>query len=240
MLSLTLKKVGWRGYYFPSINYFSASERNTIQVASSKPIILGIINFSIIKSVDKNQIEIGDIVTVNITVINVGNICAKNITINDARSFSNVEFALVSGSLIYTALNILPGEEVTFSYKIKAIKQILVEFKPAFIEYFYLEGLKDLSNIIEIKVVIPKLILLSFVLGPTMVSLSILIVFIWKTRKYKAKKYELQRNELMLFTISRSEAVLKIENTLRDKFNLISKEERERVIDNDKGGDQFN
>lgn len=240
VLSLTLKKVGWRGYYFPSINYFSASERNTIQVASSKPIILGIINFSIIKSVDKNQIEIGDIVTVNITVINVGNICAKNITINDARSFSNVEFALVSGSLIYTALNILPGEEVTFSYKIKAIKQILVEFKPAFIEYFYLEGLKDLSNIIEIKVVIPKLILLSFVLGPTMVSLSILIVFIWKTRKYKAKKYELQRNELMLFTISRSEAVLKIENTLRDKFNLISKEERERVIDNDKGGDQFN
>ncbi|MBY8987136.1 MAG: hypothetical protein KGD61_01690 [Candidatus Lokiarchaeota archaeon] len=240
VITHTLKKNKWRGYYFPSINYFSASEQNTIQVASSKPIVLGIINFSIIKTVDKNQIEIGDIITVNITVINVGNICAKNITINDAISFTNVEFALISGSLIFTALNILPGESITFSYKIQAKMQTLVELKPTFISYFYLQGLKVLSNIIEVKVVIPRLITMSFVLGPTLVSLTILIVFVWKTRKYKAKKYELQRNELMLFKISRSEAVLKVENTLRDRFNLISKEDKERIIDNDRGGDQIN
>ncbi|NVM43638.1 MAG: hypothetical protein HWN79_01885 [Candidatus Lokiarchaeota archaeon] len=239
VLALTLKKVGWRGYYFPSINYFNTSEQNTIQIASSKPIILGIINFSILKSVDKNQIEIGDYITVNITIINAGNICAKNFTINDATSFNKIQFALIGGSLIHTILKLLPGESISFSYKIQAMMQSLVELKPASIEYFYLEELRDLSNSIEIKVVIPKLIQVSFVLGPTLVSLSILVVFLWKTRRYKAKKYELQRNELMLFKISRSEAVLNVESTLRDKFNLLSKEEKSRAV-LDKGGEQNN
>jgi len=237
VLSLTLKKDEWRGYYFPSINYFNTPEKNTIQIASSNPIILGVINFSIIKTVDKNQVEIGDVIIVNITVINTGTICAKNITINDATSFNKIEFALISGSLIHTTLNILPGESITFSYKIQAKTQSLVDLKPAFIEYYYLEGLKDLSNSIEVKVMFPKIIRVSFVLGPALISLSILIVFIWKTRRYKAKKYDLQRNELMLFKISRNEAVLKVENTLRDRFNSISKEERVRITP-DTGGEQ--
>ncbi|MFX1287294.1 MAG: hypothetical protein ACFFFY_01875 [Promethearchaeota archaeon] len=238
VLTFTLKKVEWRGYYYPAINYFSGLEQNTIQIAASKPIILGIINFSIIKSVDKNQIEIGDLIIVNITIINVGNICAKNISINDAISFTDIEFALISGSLIQSILKILPGESISFSYKIKAIIQTIVELKPAFIEYFYLRGLKDLSNVIEVKVIIPKIIAISFVLGPVLISLSILVIFIWRTRKYKGKKYEIQRNELMLFKISRSEAVLKVENTLRDRFNVIAKENKNRRLEDLNGGDQ--
>jgi hypothetical protein len=41
----------------------------------------------------------------------------------------------------------------------------------------------------------------------------------------------------MLFEISRSEAVLKVENTLRDRFNLISKEDNTKII-SDNGGEQ--
>ncbi|GAG82146.1 unnamed protein product [marine sediment metagenome] len=41
----------------------------------------------------------------------------------------------------------------------------------------------------------------------------------------------------MLFKTSRSEAVLKVENTLRDRFNSISKEERARIT-LDTGGEQ--
>jgi len=238
VLTLTLKKVEWRGYYYPSINYFSSAEQNTVQIAASNPIILGIINFSIIKSVDKKQIEIGDLIIVNITVINVGNICAKNISINDATSFTDIEFSLISGSLIQTILTILPGESITFSYKIKAMTQTVVNLKPAFIKYFYLKGLKDQSNVISVKVIIPKLIAISFVLIPALISLSGLVIFTWRTRKYKGKKYELQRNELMLFKVSRSEAVLKVENTLRDRFNLISKEIKDKSMENFNGGDQ--
>jgi uncharacterized repeat protein (TIGR01451 family) len=237
-LTLTLKKVGWIGYFFPSVNYFSASEQNTIQIASSTPIILGIVDFLIIKTVDKNQIEIGDLITVNITVTNIGNICAKNITINDATSFTGIEFSLISGSLIHTIVTIESGESVRFSYQIKAKIQTLVELKPAFIDYFYLGKMKAISNRIEVKITLPKLIALSFVLGPTMISLIVLIIFIWRTRKYKAKKLEIQRNELLLFKVSRSEAVLKVENTLRDKFNLISKDAKARIKDGEKGGDQ--
>jgi hypothetical protein len=116
----------------------------------------------------------------------------------------------------------------------------LVKLKPAFIEYYYLEEKRASSNIIEVKIVIPKLIAISYVLGPILISLFILIIFIWRTRKYKAKKFEVQRNELLLFKVSRSETVLKVENTLRDRFNLISKEEKAKIMDIDKEGDQNN
>jgi len=88
-----------------------------------------------------------------------------------------------------------------------------------------------------VKIAIPKLITISFVLLPTIASVLILIVFIWRTRRYRARKYELQRNELMLFKVSRSDAVLKVENTLRDKFKLISKEEKIKVSNTEEGGD---
>lgn len=237
LLNLTLKKIGWKGYYFPSINYFTASERNTIQIASSKPIILGYMNFTIIKTVDKNQVEIGDLITVDITVINNGTICAKNVTVNDATSFTDIDFSLISGSLIYTIASLQPGESINISYQIKALTQTLVELKPAFIEYYYLKERRDISNTIEVKVAIPKLITISFVLGPTLASLLILIIFIWRTRRYKARKYEVQRNELMLFKISRSEAVLKVERTLRDKFNSISKDENTSNANSEERGD---
>ena len=234
--NITLIKRDWKGYFYPSINYVENLDKNLIQIASSEPLILGRINFSIVKSVDKNQVEIGDIITVKLNVKNVGTICAKNISVNDIISFNDIEFNLISGSLINTISCLQPGENITFSYKIQAITQAQLKLKPASIEYYYLLKFKDTSNIVEVKVVIPKIIQVFFILGPMLISLTVLTIFIWKTKKYKAKKYELQRNELMLFSISGSSTVLKIENTLRDRFNSISKIQREEIIEKENGG----
>ncbi|MFX0011206.1 MAG: hypothetical protein ACFE9R_12890, partial [Candidatus Hermodarchaeota archaeon] len=239
-LKLNLKKIEWRGYYYAPINFFSAPEQNTIQIKTSKPILLGYFNFLIIKSVDKNQIEVGDFISVNITVVNIGTICAKNVTLNDATSFTGIEFSLISGSLIYTIPTIHPGDGITFSYKIQAKKQTLVGLKPAIIDFYYLVGKRAVSNSIVVKIAFPKLIMVSFVLGPVLVSLIALIIFIWQTRRYKARKYELQRNELTLFKVSKSEAVLKVENTLRDRLNLISKDKDTINNEENKGGDPKN
>ncbi|NHJ22396.1 MAG: DUF11 domain-containing protein, partial [Candidatus Lokiarchaeota archaeon] len=240
ILTLNLKKIEWRGYYYAPINFFNAPEQNTVQIASSKPIVMGYFNFLITKSVDKNQIEIEDSITVNITVVNIGNICAKNVTLNDATSFTGIEFSLISGSLIYTIPTIHPGEKVTFFYKIQAIRQTLVALKPAVIEYYYLVERKAVSNTIVVKIAIPKLIMISFVLGPALASLIALFIFIWQTRRYKARKYELQRNELTLFKVSKSEAVLKVENTLRDRLNLISKGKEKIKNEDNEGGNTKN
>ncbi|MBY9009134.1 MAG: hypothetical protein KGD74_04650, partial [Candidatus Lokiarchaeota archaeon] len=236
-VNITLIKKDWKGYYYPSINYFENSDNSLIQIAQSNPIILGFVNFSIIKTVDKNQIEIGDVINVSITVWNIGNICAKNITINDASSFTNIDFELVSGSLINTISSLLPGEHITISYKIQAITQAIVKLKPASIEYYYLVKSIDTSNWVDIKVIIPVNIQMYFVLGPSIVATITLIIFIWKTKRYDTKKYELQRNELMLFQISRTDAILKIENTLRDRFNIISKPQEEVTIENENEGE---
>ncbi len=238
IFNISLIKIGWKGYYYPSVNYFSCLEENTIQIASSKSFILGFINFSILKSVNRDQIEIGDIITVNITVTNTGNICAKNITISDAIGFTNIEFELISGSLIYTATSLQPDEKITFSYKIQATKQALIRLKPASIEYFYLQKVIETSNSIEIKVIIPEEINILFVLGPALAAFTTLTIFIWKTKKYKASKYELQRNELMLFKVSRNDSVLKVENTLRDRLNSLSKEQS-YIKDSTEDGGEF-
>jgi len=235
--NISVKKVGWKGYYYPSVNYFSCLEENTIQIASSKPLILGFINFSILKSVTRDQIEIGDIITVNITVTNTGNICAKNITISDAIGFTNIEFELISGSLIYTATNLQPNEKISFSYKIQATKQALIRLKPASIEYFYLQKVIETSNSIEVKVIIPEEINILFVLGPALAAFTTLTIFFWKTKKYKASKYELQRNEFMLFKVSHSESVLKVENTLRDRLNSLSIEQSYSKDNTEDGGE---
>jgi uncharacterized repeat protein (TIGR01451 family) len=237
--NFTLIKRDWKGYFYPSINYMEISENNLIQIASSEPLILGRINFSIIKSVDKNQVEIGDIITVELNVKNVGTICAKNISINDIISFTEIDFNLISGSLINTISCLQPGENMTFSYEIQAITQTALKLKTASIEYYYLLKLKDTSNLVEVKVIIPGVIQTFFVLGPIIISLTVLTIFLWKTKKYKAKKYELQRNELMLFKVSGSSTVLKIENTLRDRFNSISKIKSEEIIEKENGGESI-
>jgi len=236
-VDITLIKRDWKGYYYPSINYFQNSDNYMIQIASSNPIILGFVNFSIVKTVNKNQIEIGDVINVSITVRNIGNICAKNLTINDASSFTNIHFELVSGSLINTISNLLPGEQITISYKIQAITQATVKLKPASIEHYYLLRSIDTSNWVDIKVIIPENIQIYFVLGPSIVAAIVLIIFLWKSRRYNVKKYELQRNELMLFKISRSDAVLKVENTLRDRFNVMSKTQKEATLEKENGGE---
>ena len=235
--NISIKKIGWKGYYYPSVNYFSCLEENTIQIASSKPLILGFINFSIVKSVNRDQIEIGDIITVNITVTNTGNILAKNITISDTIGFTNIEFELISGSLIYTTTSLQPDEKITFSYKIQATKQALIKLKPASIEYFYLQKVIEKSNSVEVKIIFPEEIIVLFVLGPALIALITITIFFWKTKKYKAEKYELQRNELMLFKISHSESVLKIENTLRDRLNSLSKEQNYHIDSPEDGGE---
>ena len=237
--NITLIKSDWKGYFYPSINYVEVSENNLIQIASSEPLILGKINISIIKSVDKNQVEIGDIITVELNVKNVGTICAKNVSINDIISFIEIDFNLISGSLINTISCLQPGDNMTFSYKIQAITQTLLKLKPASVEYYYLLKIKDASNLVEIKVIIPETIQVFFILGPMLISLSVLTIFLWKTKKYKVKKYELQRNELLLFKVSGSITVLKIENTLRDRFNSISKAQSEKIIEKENGGESI-
>jgi len=98
---------------------------------------------------------------------------------------------------------------------------------------------KDTSNLVDVKIVIPELIQIFFVLGPILISLTVLTIFLWKTKKYKAKKYELHRNELMLFKVSGSSTILKIENTLRDRFNSISKIQSEEIIEKENGGESI-
>lgn len=223
-VNITLYKKDWKGYYYPPINFLGGNESRTVQIYVSLPIILGIIDFSIIKSVDKEQVEIGNNITVSIVVKNNGTVSIKEFFLNDKVSFAQTDFSLIEGKLVNNySLYLKPGESITFSYIIKADTQKSINLSKAVIDYYYLLKIEDQSNEVEVKIIIPRLFQALLLIIPCIIALFIISIYHWQVNKYKAEKYELQRNEMIIFGLSSRDSVIKIEHTLRDRLNIISK-----------------
>ena len=222
--SITLKKKDWKGYYYPAINYFKSSECRTIQIYSSQSMILGTISFSLNKSVNKVEIDIGDKITVTINVENTGSICIKNVRINDMISYSQSDFLLVEGKLVSLISYIKPGEKISFNYTLKAKKQGIVSLKPALISYYYLLKQEVQSNEVRIKIITSQIKQLYYIIIPSIIVLAIFGIYIWQINKYKLKRHEFRRSEMELFELSSRDSILKIEHTLREGLNIINRQ----------------
>jgi len=222
--NITLNKTDWNGYYYPAINFIRSSESRTMQISSSSHIVLGNISFSISKSVSSDQVEVGETIVVTISVKNTGTICVKNVKVKDGTSYSGTDFSLVSGKLINEISCLTPGETVIINYVIKAKVQKSVVLKEAYIDFYFLLKSNEISNQINIKIITPISIQLSYVLVPCIIALGIVIIFLWQSNKYKASKYEMKRHEMFVFQHGAKDSILKIEHTLRERLNVLSQE----------------
>ena len=229
--NITLKKLDWNGYYYPPVNYLDSHDSRLLQISQSTPAILGNINLTIIKEIDQIQVEIGDILEVTLIVVNTGNICIKGLSLSDDTSFTRIEFALVEGKLINEIDLINPGENKTFTYKIKAISQSLVKLNPSSIQLYYLHQVKISSNIVDVKIIIPVQTQNLFIIIPTVLALLIVAIYLYQSRRYNVKKYEISRNENFLFRIKGVDAILRVERTLKDYLLEISKDKRKGIKD---------
>ncbi|MFX0142880.1 MAG: hypothetical protein ACFE9C_02285 [Candidatus Hodarchaeota archaeon] len=228
--NITLKKKGWKGYYYPPINFIEGSESRTIQISTSAFKLLGVINFTIVKSVSKYQIEIGDKIIVSVEVENTGTISIEDIKVNDMISYSQADFSLTEGNLVNLINSLDPGEKITFNYTIRSKRQILVNLKPASIKFYYLHENEVFSNAITIKIITPKSMQFLFITLPILMVLTISSIYIWQTKKYKKKKKAYQRSEMHIFELSSRETILKIDRTLRERLNIILKNSKNQII----------
>ena len=233
---ITLFKQDWRAYYYGPINHFDNIDNRLIQISKSNPIILGFVNLTIQKEIEKNQIQIGEIVEVTIRVKNDGNICIKNLLLSDDVSFTQIEFSLVEGKLINEIGCLSPGETIVFSYKVRAKTQNLVILKSATIDYFFLKKNIAASNTVNIKIILPLETQFLFIIIPTSIGLAILIGYLYEMNRYKSKRYELQRNEDLLFNVKGIDSIIKVDKTLRDHLKKINKDEN---LDLKLKGDEF-
>jgi len=225
-VTITLRKNDWKAYYYPPINRYGGSESRTYQVASSSAIILGEITLNIEKTLNISQVEIGDHILVTMVVENTGTITVKDISLSDIVSFTQIHFSLVDGKLVNVIDSLHPGEKITFTYSIRAISQAMTSLKHASITFYYLLEEKTVSQEIEVKIIIPIMTQILAVIIPCIIALVVLASYYYQTRKYKADKYELQRLEIEIFDLASRDAILKIEHTLRERLNLLSKEYR--------------
>ncbi len=222
--NVTLKKKEWKGYYYPSINFIEGSEGKTIQISNSLSKILGKISFSLIKKVDKDQVEVGDEITVTIEVENTGTISISEVMISDMISYSQSEFSLIKGKLVNLIPSLNPAEKISFNYTLKAKKQALASLNPASISYYYLMKREEKSNTVNVKINTPKINQLYRIFFPIGLVVVISGLYIWQIRKYKKKKNEFQRTEMHIFKLSSRDSVLKIEHTLRERLNQLKEE----------------
>jgi len=222
--NITIEKTGWKGYYYPAINFIQSSESSTIQITRSSHLVLGNISFSLTKSIDKNQVQIGEIIVVTLVVKNTGTISVQNVVINDMLSYPRTAFSLVSGNLVNDILLIEPGESITFTYTIRAKIQTYLILNEAVINYYFLVETIDYSNEIEIKVNAPVIIQLIYILIPLMIAIGILIILIWQSKRYNFSLQERKRKELVLLKSGSRDSILTIKHTLRERLNELSKE----------------
>ncbi|NHJ23635.1 MAG: hypothetical protein EAX89_03615 [Candidatus Lokiarchaeota archaeon] len=224
-MNISILKENWKGYYYPSINFIDNYESNVIQIGHSGILVLGFINLSILKTINKNQVEIGDTIEVKLTVINTGTICIGEVDLSDIFSFTQLEFNLISGSLINRLDCLKPSENKSFIYEIEALNQKNIQLKPASIEYYYLQKNLALSNQVIVKVMLPEHIKNLFILIPGLISIIILFSFIWQTYKYNSKKYETQKYDSILLKSSKFDSILRIEQTLKEKIKELGQNE---------------
>ena len=195
-LYITLKKNNYIGYFYPSINYYRSSEERTIQISRSYFITLGNIAFSIEKSGDQKQAEIGEEITVEIIVKNIGTIVAKNIDVNDITSFKESDFTLIKGKLLNKIDVLNPGEEISFKYKIIAKKQDTASLKKAKIDYYFLQKQEDKSSDLDIDIVIPMTTQLMLIIIPSTIIVTVIFIYYRYTRKKKIKEAEYEKHEI--------------------------------------------
>lgn len=213
---IIVNKTDWKGYFYPAINLVSPKSNNLIQIRKSRPLIIGNINFSIIKTVNKNQVEIGDIITINIKIENTGTICIKDLNINDMLGFPQDIFSLIDGRLIYKIAIINPNQILNFNYTLKAKTQAISSLQGASIEYYYLFEQKSISNELKIKVIQPKTIQFLFLLLPTIIGLAIIISYGIYVKKNEQKRQEIERNEIRILHLTSRDTILNIELNLKE------------------------
>ena len=194
---ITLKKNDYIGYFYPSINYFKSSEERTIQISKSYFSTLGYIAFSIEKSADKEQAEIGEEITVKIKIKNIGTIVAKNIEVNDMSSFKESDFTLIKGKLLNKIDVLNPGEEISFKYKIIAKKQDTASLKKAKIDYYFLQKQEEKSRDLDIDILIPIDIILMLIIIPSTIIVAVIFIYYRYTQKKKIKEAEYEKHEIL-------------------------------------------
>ncbi|MFW9940254.1 MAG: hypothetical protein ACFFFT_04385 [Candidatus Thorarchaeota archaeon] len=226
--NITLNKVGWKSYYYPPINFIDSSEDKTIQILRSSSCILGVIDFTLTKYVNKEQIKVGDEITVFIDVKNIGTITVGDIVVNDEISFSQSEFSLINGKLVNFITNLEPGEVITINYTIRAKKQGYVNLNPAYINFYYLHQLVEVSNIVLIKIIKSQFDQLLYVLIPGVVGIFILLTYFLEISRYNKKKDKLRRTEKSLLEMSSRESILNVESTLKGQLKTLSKIVKEK------------
>ncbi|MFX1279012.1 MAG: hypothetical protein ACFFA3_06310 [Promethearchaeota archaeon] len=235
--NITIKKIDWKGYYYPPINFLKSSESNTIQIFKSSFLVLGNINFSLKKSINRNEVEIGDLISVTIEIENTGTITTKEVQVNDMVSYSPSDFTLTDGKLINVIECLEPGEKASFNYTIKAKRQNIINLKPALISYYFLLKSEEFSNEVKVKIIIPRSRQLMYVLIPIVSALGIFGIYIWQIKKKKLKRYIFRRNELEIFELSSRDSILEQKHTLKERLKEISKYQKENFRLNESKSD---
>jgi uncharacterized repeat protein (TIGR01451 family) len=213
---ITLNKTDWKGYLYPAINFVQNRDSDLIKIRNSRALTIGYINFSITKTANLNEVEVGDTILISIEIKNEGTICIKNININDMLGFPQEGFSLIDGKLIFKINVLHPNQSLIFYYTIRANAQSLSTLQSASLEYYYLHQNISYSNQLHIKAMLPTTTQYLILLMPMSAALVLIFGYGIYQKKNKQKMQEIQRNEMRILHLASRDSILKIETSLKE------------------------
>jgi hypothetical protein len=215
-INFSVNKTEWKGYLYPAISLLNNINKKTFQIRQSVPLVLGSIIISVEKSVDKKELERGELLLVNIKITNIGTITARDLKLDDILGYPQEGFTLNTGSLIKTIDRLDPGEHDSIYYTIKAHSQIKTILNSANVEYEYLYQKNAYSNIIPVKAIIPKTIQNLNILIPNSIVGGVVLIYLWYMKKYKKQMLESERKEIKVLSLTSRDSILTSELSLRE------------------------
>jgi hypothetical protein len=84
---------------------------------------------------------------------------------------------------------------------------------------------------VDIKIIIPVQTQSLFIIAPTLLTLSIIAIYFYQSKRYSVKKYETHRNENILFRSKGVDAILRVDKMLNDYILEISHDGNKGIKD---------
>ena len=198
-VQLQYNKTSYRGYLISAPVFTTAMENSFIREKPGNPLLLGRFNLTIVKTFEKLESDIGEVITIDINITNTGTLELGNFTLDDTLSYDSAGFNIKRGVMIKEISYLGPGEKDSLQYTLRARAKGIFKMNPAKVEYYYKYRQIVNSNIENFVVHEPSWLMTGRIYLPIILGVfTMLTTYHYKT-KYNKADLELQRKEKLLF-----------------------------------------
>ncbi|MHA1746265.1 MAG: hypothetical protein ACTSWW_09710 [Promethearchaeota archaeon] len=199
IVQISYVKTSVHGYMLPPITLLSNLDCNYTSLSYQPILVIGRFDLEIMKEFSHFDLAKGQILEINVTVTNTGDVEVGDLILNDD-FYDSDGFTIYQGKTVHSIAYLSPGESITVTYKLKALRQQgIFTINPAQIQFCFIYKQIITNEPTEIKVRTPYWIITLSLLGPIVIGgVALFEVYKYKIG-YSREELEMERREALMF-----------------------------------------